>query len=795
MACNSKGIVEPIVPNDFEAGDGIDISVANPAVISADINTTNLQITATEINTIQDIDVTATPTFAGLTVNLPADGGILVDGSSNPRTVTTGAMRQTHTPAITGTRALNYVIDMNNQPDTNGIVIEYATTGMGVGERGAGYQFDADTRNSTGGEINGIQIEKVGTGLADVHGVHAGLGVDPVHQEAGTYNVIEKAFSYDDSLASYADITTALGSDGTNTQLFVEDNDIVYVGNDVTFGALEVLLSIVAANPGVKPTFEFWNGSTWTSFGPSDGTNGFRLNGAIAWDATALTGWATTSVNGTTKYWIRIVRTTNILGTPPTESAIKSAIPTIYEWDNDGNIIANTLDINNFAGDVGTQMGFFNGQFLETMTATVTSDGATITLSLEKLGTGDLTMFFSDGFTILDTTPAATIALTAGSDIAPQKNYVYVLQSTKVLTISTSDWPSTEHIKVAEVVAQSASTVNIDGVLVNRYWNDHAYNGTSNQGHMTHITERLRYEAATWWSGVVLSVNITTNGGAADNVDIAVTAGTIYQLHKQVTDVHDTASGDAVIIPNDFSTAYNRIADLNTLLTDSTGTTMSGKYFNLVVWRSVSSNSENDELFINLPGGSYIRESDATSDVTGYDNFTIPSDFRGYAILVGRLTFKHSVAASGTWTLVQNTDLRGTNPNIFTASGVSPFTTIFADNTFCIFDNLDPTKQLQFQLSTITTGTTRTLTIPDESGIIATQAYADAAGGTSDYQGSVITRDASGFVSLITRDDATTATITRDVNNFVSTIVDTATSQTLTFTRDGDNLLSDIVVS
>jgi hypothetical protein len=43
----------------------------------------------------------------------------------------------------------------------------------------------------------------------------------------------------------------------------------------------------------------------------------------------------------------------------------------------------------------------------------------------------------------------------------------------------------------------------------------------------------------------------------------------------------------------------------------------------------------------------------------------------------------------------------------------------FADNVFEIFDNTDNTKKLAFEASGITTGTTRTLTIPNASGTIA----------------------------------------------------------------------------
>jgi hypothetical protein len=44
---------------------------------------------------------------------------------------------------------------------------------------------------------------------------------------------------------------------------------------------------------------------------------------------------------------------------------------------------------------------------------------------------------------------------------------------------------------------------------------------------------------------------------------------------------------------------------------------------------------------------------------------------------------------------------------------------VFADNVFLLYDNSDSTRNLQFDLGSITTGTTRTLTVPDASGTIA----------------------------------------------------------------------------
>jgi len=47
----------------------------------------------------------------------------------------------------------------------------------------------------------------------------------------------------------------------------------------------------------------------------------------------------------------------------------------------------------------------------------------------------------------------------------------------------------------------------------------------------------------------------------------------------------------------------------------------------------------------------------------------------------------------------------------------------FRDNKWTMTDDADVTKAFVFEASSITTGTTRTLTVPDSSGTIATQTY------------------------------------------------------------------------
>jgi hypothetical protein len=366
---------------------------------------------------------------------------------------------------------------------------------------------------------------------------------------------------------------------------------------------------------------------------------------------------------------------------------------------------------------------FFQGTFAESFNALVTSDGTTVTMSLEQSGGGDLTMTFSDGLSTLDCTPAATIALTAGSDTAPTENFVYVLQSTKALTVSTSDWPNgSEHIKVAYFLVPSATFVQNNGTYINQNWNDHRA-GTDGQGHMSHMAERIRRDGAYYQSGIggggtTDYVTITTNVGTPDNVTVQVNAGVIFQMHRHAYTAKDTSSGDMILVVNDNATAYDDITDLNTQLTDADGDSMSGKYFNLVLWGVANKGGEYGPLMLNLPTGSYNVQSDATGDVDGFDVFTIPAAFdteSSTGFLIARITLRHQAASGGTWTHVQTTDLRGTSPQVAAAGGTSGTVTEFSDNQFKIFDDGDVTKVKVDQVSNYTTATTRTVTWPDSN--------------------------------------------------------------------------------
>lgn len=80
-----------------------------------------------------------------------------------------------------------------------------------------------------------------------------------------------------------------------------------------------------------------------------------------------------------------------------------------------------------------------------------------------------------------------------------------------------------------------------------------------------------------------------------------------------------------------------------------------------------------------------------------------------------------SISNTGTLTLPTSTDTlvgRATTDTLSNKTLDNTSTITVKDSVFTIQDNSDTTKQLQFQLSGITSGQTRTLTIPDSSGTI-----------------------------------------------------------------------------
>lgn len=440
-----------------------------------------------------------------------------------------------------------------------------------------------------------------------------------------------------------------------------------------------------------------------------------------------------------------------------------AGVPSSGSLTSTGNTIdvtagSNTLNVDLSADVQTTGIHGWNGSTLETPFVTVTSDGATITANVEREGGGDLTVVFSDGFFDWDTTPPATVTLTAGTDTNPVQNYIFFPQATKTLTANTTGFPTAEHNPVATTICQSAASLQTDGAIKLHLWTDHLTTTTS-QGHIPDVSSWIRNQNATWTSGVVQTFDITTNVGTPDNVLITTTAGEVLELHPHSYPAF-TGTPDYYVI-NDSITPYMIVNDLSDLLTDSTGASMSGRFFSLVLWGSIGTLAT-DKFFINLPSGSYANSTSLQEDASGFANFSIPQEFKGAGFLIAQWNLRHQASSGGTWTSIEEIDLRGLVPSL-APGGTTASLTMFSDNVFRIFDDGDDTKNIAFEASPITTATTRTITMVDadlDLAEVPTSFTGDSGSATpalnslSVVGGNGITTSGSGSTVTITSDNA-----------------------------------------
>jgi len=357
---------------------------------------------------------------------------------------------------------------------------------------------------------------------------------------------------------------------------------------------------------------------------------------------------------------------------------------------------------------------FANGAVIDDIITSITSSGSVVTFSVERDGGDDVRVQFNGTNFTLETDPTPdTVVLTAGSDTSPTANFIYITESSGVLTLTsnTTGFPATTHAPIATSLIQSALGVQTDGAYKHHQWNNEIGNGN---GHLVHANAWIRSQNATWLSGVDPTSTVVVQGVAIDNLYFSNVSGTVLQLHKHVMPARDMQTGDEAFVVNDSTTAYDRVTDLSTIDTDSLGATLRGNntYYSLVVFAVASQNEADCKLYVNTPSGSYSNSTDALNDPLNYSNTAMPDAFIGTGFLVARIVIRHQTADSGTITVVETKDLR--RASLVGGGGTSAVGTEFSDNLFRIFNVADNTKEIDYDLSAISTATTRTITMPDE---------------------------------------------------------------------------------
>lgn len=296
---------------------------------------------------------------------------------------------------------------MNNAPD-NTIADEFHAMDIRV---------DLTNLASTSA-WSGMALTAVGstTGNVDALLVRNLIGV--VRQEVGTFVT--------PSQTEFAGRKTGGGStwvDGIDgIEIFIVDNDEIYVGATAQFSQIEVIMGTPATKDCI-PTFWYNTAAdTWTQFFPDDETSGFQTSSLISWVPSSISAlWTNDGDPGggdsSAGYWIKIIRTRNGDPGSPTPTTMKTGTVVTYTWNKSGDILVATVSVDDEVYGAG-----WDGS-LEVPTKNAVYD------KIETLGVGDMLLGTIQTVTAAKTFNVGTLLLD-DSDSA----FDLILGSTSTIT-------------------------------------------------------------------------------------------------------------------------------------------------------------------------------------------------------------------------------------------------------------------------------------------------------------------------------------------------------------------------
>ncbi|MFM7012598.1 MAG: hypothetical protein ACKO0Z_25245 [Betaproteobacteria bacterium] len=355
---------------------------------------------------------------------------------------------------------------------------------------------------------------------------------------------------------------------------------------------------------------------------------------------------------------------------------------------------------------VGDLLGA-KGSFVENPGVTVSSNGTTVSVTVDPAN-----IVFPDAYYSY---AGSSVNLTAGTNASPTLNYVYVTAA-GTLTASTTGWPAATHAPVATVLVPSAALTQTEGPYTVTL-TESATIGAANDGKLEELSKTLK-RTSKWVSGMAHTLTVTVNNSDDDDIDIALAAGVFERGRNIAFPSRTTLGADSFYIYNSSAAAYTKVGSLKTALKTSAsgGSITAGQYASFVIWALTSEVSAYNKIMINLPTAFYKSEKDAIADAKLYTDYSLGSAVAGNAVPIARIVLVYGSDLGGSWTLVSTQDLRG--KSFSELANQSLPSREFLDDDFKLRDGTDTTKALSFQLSSISTGTERTLTAPDSSGTL-----------------------------------------------------------------------------
>lgn len=277
-------------------------------------------------------------------------------------------------------------------------------------------------------------------------------------------------------------------------------------------------------------------------------------------------------------------------------------------------------------------LNFYVGSTLDEPNVVVSSDGATITATVEKIVLdipgGDIRYRIKGETATLDCTPAASIELPAGTDTAFVTSYLWINHETNSLETGISGFPSYPHARLAKIILASAARTAAAGPMSGTNHKNHVFTIGDN-GHMGHINDAFRDNPATYKTGLDFLATFVT----ATSVTVSVSAGSARRVHRHsISAITDPAT---FYIKNDETTPYVPETDIYNITTYSDGTSIpTNEYFALVFWESFF--GDDSKLFVNKPLTGFVKAEEARSDTVNIDK-SIPASFTENSVLVRRV--------------------------------------------------------------------------------------------------------------------------------------------------------------
>jgi len=170
------------------------------------------------------------------------------------------------------------------------------------------------------------------------------------------------------------------------------------------------------------------------------------------------------------------------------------------------------------------------------------------------------------------------------------------------------------------------------------------------------------------------------------------------------------------------NTISGTTAQFNTALTDGSFATLAGT--ETLTNKTITSPAINEIIFEGATADAY-ETTLAVVDPTADRTISLPNE-TGTVLTTGTAIANANLANSAVTIGSSAVSLGATLASIAGVTSITSAAVVTDDTGFRVRDNSDATKQLAFECSGITGSTTRTMTIPDASGTIATQAYVNS---------------------------------------------------------------------